>query len=235
MNVAQQQSGRGASKAIKKQSRIISLRKVLLYFSHKEECLGFRVAMFLPSAEDKRTSLAKLKAALDIISRFAPHRIVLMRRQVKWIWVFDTSPYLAEWHGDLQACILDRDYVRSAQVSVEQIAASIIHEATHARLESFGIQYNEQRRSRIERLCAKSELWLAERFPDGKKVAEAAKSKLLMDDSFWTNDAFEDRNLEALRELGKQSWVARLLAKWCQRILAKRRTTEKLDPRPSRE
>ena len=117
--------------------------------------------------------LSKLEAALEMISHFAPHRIKRIHHQVKAIWVFIAKPYIAEWQGDIPACILDHDYIYSEQTTPEQISATIMHEATHARVQLAGIDYEEKLRARIERLCVRTELWLTKRFPRGSLLVAA--------------------------------------------------------------
>jgi hypothetical protein len=108
-----QPSFQGIAKRTKTRRNSFGLRRILLWFSHKRICSEVNVAIFMLSAEDKRKAFVKIEAALELISRFALHRIGTIRRQVKTIWVCDTSPYFATWQGDLEACVLDRNYVRS--------------------------------------------------------------------------------------------------------------------------
>ena len=46
--------------------------------------------------------------------------------------------------------MLDERFLANPETSVEMIASTIVHEATHAKLERLGVSYAEDRRARIE-------------------------------------------------------------------------------------
>ena len=108
-------------------------------------------------------------------------------------------------------CVIDRNYLLRNDVSTCEIAQTIVHEATHARLCKLKIKYTEDIRDRIERICVKSEIAFAKRLPNGHKSVEIAESRLQLPQSFWTDDQFQQRDLGALADLRKKTWVARIL------------------------
>ncbi|MBO0763938.1 MAG: hypothetical protein J2P50_05035 [Hyphomicrobiaceae bacterium] len=108
--------------------------------------------------------------------------------------------------------------------SPQIIAATIVHEATHARLQRCGIGYDEERRSRIEAICFRREAALAMKLPNGGSVRETAERQLARcaTSDFWTDAAFDtrfpDSAAEALRYLGAPEWLVRLLVRrWRRR------------------
>jgi hypothetical protein len=60
-------------------------------------------------------------------------------------------------------------------------------------------------------VCIKSEISFAKRLPDSQKFVEIAESRLQIPKSYWTNAQFQQRDLDALAELRKKTWVARIL------------------------
>jgi hypothetical protein len=72
----------------------------------------------------------------------------------------------------VQACVLDERYVLSETTTLEQIALTIIHEATHARLERCGIDYDEKLRQRIEAVCLRREFAFVAKLPNGAKLRD---------------------------------------------------------------
>jgi hypothetical protein len=128
----------------------------------------------------------------------------------------------AEWMDDLQTCILDRNYLLRSDVSVCEIAQMIVHEATHARLCKLKIKYTEDIRDRVERICVKSEIAFAKRLANGQKEIEIAQSRLKLPQSIWTNEQFQQRDLDSLAELLKRFWPARFLYPLVKRIVDKR-------------
>jgi hypothetical protein len=97
------------------------------------------------------------------------------------------------------------------------IAATIVHEATHARLESCGIEYVEGMRHRIEAICLRQEIAFAAKLPNGQELQEAAEHILTLctGPGFWSKTSMRERDLagslEALRYLGAPEWLLRVL------------------------
>jgi hypothetical protein len=121
--------------------------------------------------------------------------------------------------------VLDRRFVLAETSTPELIAATIVHEATHARLHHRGIAYKEEWRQRIERACVRRELAFAAKLPHGDLVRAQAEAALALctTQGFWTNTAFDARHdtdhIEVFRDLGAPSWLVRAL----QAVLALRR------------
>jgi len=119
-------------------------------------------------------------------------------------------------------CILDRDFYCRNNASASRMTLTIVHEATHVRLCKLKIKYTEDIRDRVERICIKSEIAFAKRLPDGQKLVEMAESKLKRPKSFYTDVQHQQRNLDALAELGKKNWLARILYRVAKRKADKR-------------
>jgi hypothetical protein len=164
----------------------------------------------------------KIDQALNLISEFDPRRYLQIKRDVKKIWVSAVPGYYAQWMVDLQMCVLDRDYLCRADVLAPEVAGTIVHESTHARLDKLKIKNTEDVRDRIERICIKSEISFAKRLPDGHKFVEIAESRLQIPKSYWTDTQFQERDLDALAELRKKTWIARILYPIAKRRVEKR-------------
>ena len=95
------------------------------------------------------------------------------------------------------------------------IAATIVHEATHARLLKCGIGYEETLRDRVEAVCYRRELAFARKLPNGERVREHAQDALTMPRATWADPAFRDRDVEGsvqvLRHLGVPNALVRAL------------------------
>jgi len=116
----------------------------------------------------------------------------------------------------LNACVFDERFVLAETTTLQKIASTIIHEATHARLDGWGIDYHEARRYRIEAICIRRELNFLTKLPDSEHLQEEIAYALE-----WyaaKQDYFSDRNdrerddqgaPEAFRYLGAPNWVVR--------------------------
>jgi len=123
---------------------------------------------------------------------------------------------LAEYHRSLKACVLDERFIADSTTSVERIASTIIHEATHARLEQWGITYKEELRARIEVICLRRELAFAVRLPDCSQLQEDRAQDLnwyQANPDYFHDAHFIERHtkgeVEVLRHIGVPDWLIR--------------------------
>jgi hypothetical protein len=121
----------------------------------------------------------------------------------------------------MRACVLDERYILQEATTVEEIAATIVHEATHARLERRGIQYVENQRQRIEAVCIRRELNFIAKLAHVEPLQEARTGALewcvngaqdfLSDSGFATRH--EEGSVEAFRYLGWPEWLIGFMLK----------------------
>jgi hypothetical protein len=161
--------------------------------------------------------LRRVEEALRLISTHDPHRYRRLLRDLSRIWVRLIPNALANYNRAARACQLDTRFVLDQTVGIPDIASAIIHEATHARLEHRGIQYQEAQRHRIESACRRQELRFARRLPHAGELHRQLEEWLETpcDHQFWTNAAFEQRRVEGLVDgllyLGVPVWAIPLL------------------------
>lgn len=155
--------------------------------------------------------LRRVEEALALIRAFDPVRYNRITSDLERVWVRPIPVYLGQFNASLNACELDIDFILDEASSPEQIAATIVHEATHARLERHG--YEEKLRPRVEAICLRREMAFAAKLPDGEHVRENAEGTLAAceTEDYWTNSAFENRDMQAARDLGIPDWFIRTL------------------------
>jgi hypothetical protein len=134
------------------------------------------------------------------------------------------------------ASLRARRAIRSpGTTTVERIAATIIHEATHARLERRGIQYVEKQRQRIEAVCIRRELNFIAKLPNAEPLQEARADALEWctggEREFFSDSNFatrrEEGSVEGLRYLGVPEWLIGFILKaaaW-RRLLRQRKAS----------
>ncbi|MFZ2004925.1 MAG: hypothetical protein WAV02_07545, partial [Stellaceae bacterium] len=131
------------------------------------------------------------------------------------IWIAPLPSSRASFNLALKRCNLDLRFVKTS--SIDAIASSIVHEATHARLWHRGIGYPEELRYRIESACIRRQLAFAHRLPAqrGVGVREEVKKMLTLAPSFWSNEEITKRReggeLALAREAGIPDWLRRSL------------------------
>jgi hypothetical protein len=160
--------------------------------------------------------LTRVEGALSLIKQHSPLDHARIVRQLDRIWVRLTNYGVGEYRDNLKACILDERYIVDSTVAVERIASTIVHEATHARIERHGIEYNEKVRTRIEAVCFRRELAFAARLPNNAELQQSIKRCLEWCDA--NPDEFSDAQfraraeaagIEELRYLEAPDWLVR--------------------------
>jgi hypothetical protein len=79
-------------------------------------------------------------------------------------------------------CLVELTFTVNPRHGLAEIAASIVHEATHARIAAICGPLSQNQRAREERLCRKAELEFGLAIPDGQVVVERARTALAMAD-----------------------------------------------------
>lgn len=168
--------------------------------------------------------LSRIEDALRLIKQ---HDLLHYSRVVKnldRIWVHLLPNAAAHYDRSLNACVFDERFVLLESTTLERIASTIVHEATHARLERWGVEYDEKKRARIEAICLRRELNFVTGLPDGEPLRDEIKSTLEWcagDHDFFSDENFQQRDeqgqFETLRYLGTPDWLINFLIRLVQR------------------
>jgi hypothetical protein len=150
---------------------------------------------------------ARIDEALQIIDHFAPARFDRLRRDVRRILLRRMPGLQGKYWPALDAVVLDREFVQRRGNAL--IALVLVHEATHARLEHAGFRYHPEMRARIERICTRAEIALAERMP-GSEVALTRLNRAL-DRAGPTDQQLVQYHLAEAQAAGSPAWVLHLL------------------------
>jgi hypothetical protein len=149
-------------------------------------------------------ALGRVEEALRLIKIYDRVRYDRLIRDLERVWVRPLPGPVGAFSYSLGACLLDQRFVLAETSLPEMIAATIVHEATHARLLRCGIGYEENLRARVEAVCLRRELAFAAKLPDGQQVREQAERAL---------EAWIERErsgyIQMLRYVGFPDWLAR--------------------------
>jgi hypothetical protein len=201
-------------KSVRKARRLTPWDRLMLRWSVSKRIDGLWVGT-LEEGSKAETVLHRVEEALCLIRTYDRRRYDRLRRDLERVWILVLVGALGSYNDRLRACELDPRHVLTEDSSPEIIAATIVHEATHARLLRCGLGYDEGRRSRIEAVCFRREIAFAAKLPDGERVRDRAERQLTRctTNEYWTDVAFDARLLddarEALRHLDAPKWFAR--------------------------
>ena len=172
---------------------------------------GIKLVVFLQGRDRAELLRAKVAGALRLIQEHTPKHYARVHRHMPNILIFGAHAYNAVYFSDLKLCDISRHYALLEKTSASRLAMTLVHEATHGYLISKGIAYEEHRRGRIEAVCIRAEIAFARRLPDTSTLIEQAASQLNIASEFWKNEAFFERDLDQLRNLGAPQWFVAYL------------------------
>jgi hypothetical protein len=162
--------------------------------------------------------LPRIEEALHLIKRHSPLQYARILRDLRRIWIYLLPHATAEYHASIDACVIDKRYIANSNTRPEELASTIVHEATHARLDRCGIVYEEARRTRIEAICLRRELAFARCLPDSAEFQENIAARLnwcKANSEYFSDASFRERRAhgeaEMLRHVGVPEWFIRAM------------------------
>ena len=124
--------------------------------------------------------IQRLGAALDLIETYAPRRYRRLRHDIS-AFVVQRFACRGAFFPESRECLVELTFAVNPRHALSEIAASIVHEATHARVARMcGTRPLDH--AREERLCRRAELELGLALPDGSVVVERARASLALPD-----------------------------------------------------
>ena len=134
---------------------------------------------------DIRTAdvLARLDEALALIARHQPWRLRHLRRDLREIRVARFPCRGAYFPGE-RVCLTELTFLARRDITAAPVAASIVHEGMHARVDRMGVHPASRDAAREERLCRRAELEFGRALPPalGAPVIERALASLALAD-----------------------------------------------------
>lgn len=121
--------------------------------------------------------LRRLDQSLGLIERYTPHHFRRLRRDFARI-VIERYACRGAYFPDQHTCMVELTFTVNPDFSPSQIAATILHEAMHARLHHLGFQLEMADRARQERFCRRAEIEFGLAVPDGAPIVERAMAAL---------------------------------------------------------
>lgn len=142
--------------------------------------LPVRIVNTRPDIETEHV-VRRLAAALDLIAAHAPRRYRRLRQDFAGI-VVERFPCRGAFFPESRECLVELTFTVNPRHTLAEIAASIVHEATHARVARRCGPLGPGRRPREERLCRMAELEFGLAVPEGDVVVQRARASLAMTD-----------------------------------------------------
>ncbi|MBC7791101.1 MAG: hypothetical protein H7Z74_14235 [Anaerolineae bacterium] len=174
-----------------------------------EDCEG--VPLAIGSFRDEGGLRARVAGALHLLAVYAPADLARVRKLMRGIVVTRLYGANAQWRQSIRVCVLSTEYLQSAEAAAEGVAATIVHELTHARLDAIGFDYRKERQARIERICFRASNRFLQKLPESdhrKAALEEIEEFLAFDTGVW----------RALLGRDDRPWYFRALAYVLRRV-----------------
>ena len=123
---------------------------------------------------DTADVLARLDRTLTLIESYVPHHFWHLKRDFAYIVVQRFACRGAYFH-EQRACLVELTFTVNPDFSDAEVAATILHEAMHARLDQLGFPLEMEDRARQERFCRRAEIEFGQLVPNGERVVERAQ------------------------------------------------------------
>ena len=161
-------------------------------------------------------AFAKIASAFDLLRDHGSRTLDDIRRHTNGVFVWVTAGNLGEWDRQTRLVVLEETYVCLEATSARDIASTLVHESTHARLDAKGFAYSPELRHRIERVCFRRELAFACRLSEPGDLIARAEQQLQRPPDDFTREASRQRGVAKLIELGVPRWLAKAM-EWVAR------------------
>ncbi len=125
--------------------------------------------------------LRRLDESLGLIERYVPHHFRRLARDFSRILV-QRYACRGAYIPDQGACLVELTFTVNRDFSAAQIAATILHEAMHARLHRLGFPLEMADRARQERFCRQAEIEFGNVVPGGAPILDRARESLAAPD-----------------------------------------------------
>jgi hypothetical protein len=158
--------------------------KLREWMGETHEVRGFRVAVE-NTRPDIETSavLVRLDEALGLIEQYQPWRLRHLRGDLARFRVV-RYPCRGAYFPAERECMTELTFLARRDITPAPVAASIIHEGMHARIDRMGVRPESRNRAREERICRRAELEFGRALPPliGAPVIDRALQSLALED-----------------------------------------------------
>jgi hypothetical protein len=147
---------------------------------------------------------ARLALALELIDRYDPRLGTRLRRDVRGIWFIPAGN--THWRRAMRVIALDLRW--ETLDTIEDLALTLVHEATHARHAALGVRY-EGKQARAEAACIRASMEFADRLEPGQVSDRPSLDAL--EDPWWTREKFAKKVAEAHKIMGMPPFLSSIL------------------------
>jgi hypothetical protein len=152
------------------------------WLTHRCVVHGFNTVIVNTRADiDTKQVIARLDGALALLKQYVPHHYRRLSRDFSGFLV-ERRAYRGAFLTGPRTCLVELTFIVNPAFSLAQVAATILHEAMHARLHACGVAISPAESHRQERFCRRVEIEFGSIVPDGEPVVRRAMETLSLTD-----------------------------------------------------
>lgn len=152
------------------------------WLAERGEVRGLSVTVYNTRPDiDTARVFERLDESLSLIERYQPWHARRLRRDFAQL-VVRRFPCRGAYFPDSRTCLVELTFVVNPEFSAAQVAATILHEAMHARLDNAGVTVAAGSAAKHERFCRRAEVEFGMLVPGGEPIVERALSTLTLAD-----------------------------------------------------
>jgi hypothetical protein len=168
---------------------------------------------------DTREVIARLDGALALLRQYVPYHYRRLSRDISG-FLIERRAYRGAFLTGPRTCLVELTFIVNPAFSLAQVAATILHEAMHARLHARGVAITPAESHRQERFCRRAEIEFGSLVPGGEPVVQRAMASLALTDGEVA--PIVDAGLAA-RRVAEADLAASSMPGWLKREIARQR------------
>lgn len=118
--------------------------------------------------------ITRLERSLTLIRDYVPHHFRHLQKDFDHI-IVKRFACRGAYFPEQRACLVELTFSVNKEFSDAEVAATILHEAMHARLHALGFPLEMEDRARQERFCRSAEIEFGGLVPNGERVVARAQ------------------------------------------------------------
>jgi hypothetical protein len=158
-------------------------RQGLRLLTHRCQVHGFPTVIVNTRPEIRTEDvIARLEGALALLKKYMPHHYRRLRRDFSG-FLIERRAHRGAFIVASRTCLVELTFIVNPSFTLSQVAATVLHEAMHARLYARGIAVTQDETHRQERFCRRAEIEFGEMVPDGAPIVQRAMESLQLSDA----------------------------------------------------
>jgi len=186
--------------------------RALFALSRHRTSDGVTFSLFMRSVADFNIAFDKFAMALALLREHSPRSLRAVQAHTPRVFGIGIAA-MGQYLPLSDLCLVDDELLLGSALTPSRLACTLVHEATHARLNHAGIPYRSENKIRVERMCTRAEIQAAKTFADWSDLQVELERRMASAEDLWSTSQHQAAVSTKLRELGFPEWAIRLMSR----------------------